>query len=142
MVTAVHARGRGPRRPLAGQYNPIDDAETLHLWLIDFESAVQAGDEAEVQNYATRWGTPGFLHPARASRNELLPEDDLYAVAMILYSSVVPVNMLFSLNPNAEAVFLDKFIALGIPFEVKAVISSLSRGDVEEAQGILAHWNV
>lgn len=140
MVTAVHERG-----VLLGDLSPgnvLINTETLHMWLIDFESAVQADDEAEVLSFAKGWATPGFVNPARASRNELLPEDDLYAVAMILYNCVVPANMLFKLNPKTEAIFLDKFIALGVPVEVKAVISSLLRGAVEEAQDILTHWKV
>jgi Protein kinase domain len=140
MVTAVHARG-----VLLGDLSPrniLIDAETLHMWLIDFESAVQADDAAEVLSYATRWGTPGFLHPARAAREVLTPEDDMYAIGMILYSAVVPVNMLFSLNPKAETVFLDKFIELGVPVEVKAVIAHLLRGAVEAARDVLAHWSL
>jgi hypothetical protein len=140
MVTAVHERG-----VLLGDFSPrnvLIDRETLKMWLIDFESSVLEDDEAEVVAYATRWGTAGFMNPARASRNELLPEDDLYAVAMTLYKSVVPVNYLFTLNPEAEAVFLDQVIALGVPVEVKAVISSLKRGAVEEARDILTSWKV
>ena len=56
MVTAVHERG-----VLLGDLSPRNimiNAETLYMWFIDFESAVQADDEAEVLNYATWWGTP------------------------------------------------------------------------------------
>ncbi|MFF3087490.1 hypothetical protein ACFVRB_20920 [Streptomyces nojiriensis] len=46
--------------------------------------------EAALLAYGTRWGAPGFLHPDRASRDGLLPCDDWYAAAMLLYSSVAP----------------------------------------------------
>jgi hypothetical protein len=98
--------------------------------------------DAEVLKYATRWGTPGFRNPARASRSELLAEDDLYAVAMLLYNCVVPVCPFFGLNPRAETIFLDKYIALGVPTEVKAIIHALLRGAVKEAQEIVALWNL
>jgi len=140
MVTAVHERG-----VLLGDLSPrniLIDAETLRMWFIDFESAALVDDKIELSTYASQWGTPGFFNPARNSRNELLPEDDLYAVAMILYSAVIPVNYFFNLNPAAKDIFLTKLISLGVPVEVKAVIDSLSRGAVEEAQDHLAHWNV
>ncbi len=140
MVKAVHERG-----VLLGDLSPrniLINAETLQMWFIDFESAAVANDEAEVLAYAAEWGTAGFIHPARSSRQELLAEDDLYAVAMTLYGSVVPVNNMFVLNPSAQDLFLDKFIALGVPVEVKAVITSLLRGAAEEAQDILAQWTL
>lgn len=140
MVTALHKRG-----VLFGDLSPrniLIDAETLKMWFIDFESSILENDEAEVVSYSTHWGTAGFMNPARASRNELLPEDDLYAVGMILYKSVVPVNYLFTLNPEAKTIFLDKLISLGVPIEVKAVIYSLLRGTAAEAWDTLAHWKV
>jgi hypothetical protein len=140
MVREVHARG-----VLLGDLSPrniLINAETLRISFIDFESAVLADDNAEMSAYASRWATPGFAHPARASRGELLPEDDFYSVAMILYGGVVPINYFFALNPEAQAVFLDKFVTLGLPAEVRDVINSLLRGDVEQAQAVLAHWDV
>ncbi|MCC6455720.1 MAG: hypothetical protein IT328_12290 [Caldilineaceae bacterium] len=140
MVAAFHERG-----VLLGDLSPrniLINAETLQMWFIDFESATLVDDRAEMLAYASEWGTAGFMHPGRASRSQLLPQDDLYAVAMILYSAVVPANYFFNLNPAAAAIFLDKFIALGLPAEVKAVIESLLRGDAQEAQGILARWKV
>lgn len=140
MVTAVHKRG-----VLLGDLSPrnvLINFETLQISFIDFESAVLEDDSAEILTYATRWGTPGFVHPARVSRSRLLPADDLYSVGMILYSSVVPVNYLFLLNTSAKAVFLDKFINLGVPIEVKAVIDSLLLGDVEQAQTVLNAWSL
>jgi hypothetical protein len=140
MVAAVHARG-----VLLGDLSPgniLVDPATEHLWFIDFESAVQDDDVAEVLRYATRWGTPGYLHPARRTRDELLPEDDLYALGMVLYGSVVPVTPLFPLNPGAQAVFLDRFLDHGVPGEVAEVISALLRGDAVEARAVLTGWHV
>jgi hypothetical protein len=139
MVTTVHQHG-----VLLGDLSPrnvLIDPDTLRLSLIDFESAVIPRDEEEVLAYASEWGTPGFMNPARSSRGRLLPEDDLYAVAMILYSCVVPVNNFFSLNPEAESVFLDKFVKLGVPSKTRTVIDLLKRGRVDEANEVLANWS-
>ncbi len=140
MMSDVHGEG-----VLFGDLSPsniIIDAETEKIWFIDFESSVLEHDDAEFVSYATQWGTAGFMNPARASRTGLLPEDDFYAIAMILYKSVVPANYLFTLNPGAQSIFLDKFIDLGLPAEVKAVINSLKEGDVDAAKDTLARWEV
>jgi hypothetical protein len=139
ILTAIHARG-----VLLGDLSPrnvLINPETREMWIIDLESAVHADDDPDVLMFATRWATPGFLHPARNSRNELVREDDLYAAAMILYSSVVPVTALFNLNPAAEEIFLDRFIALGVPREVGAIITSFLQGDLDDARAILKSWD-
>jgi aminoglycoside phosphotransferase (APT) family kinase protein len=82
MVTAVHERGL-----LLGDLSPrniLINPTTLKMWFIDFESSVLENEDAEVVAYATQWGTAGFMNPVRASRNELLQQDDLYALAMTL----------------------------------------------------------
>jgi hypothetical protein len=140
MVSAVHKEG-----VLLGDLSPdniLINVESLQMWLIDFESAVQVNDDAKALQYATRWGTSGFRHSARAVRNELHAKDDWYAVAMILYSCVVPVCPLFDLNPGAEKIFLDKFIAMGVPIEVRAIIHALLHGAVQEAQETIALWTM
>jgi hypothetical protein len=140
MVTAVHDRG-----VLLGDVSPrniLINGDSLRMHLIDFESSALADDEPEVMAYANMWGTPGFTNPARSSRSRLLPRDDLYAVAMILYSCVVPINYFFILNPAAQRIFLDELIALGVPVEVKAVIDSLLDGCANQAREILDAWRV
>ncbi|MCX4803168.1 hypothetical protein OG594_16160 [Streptomyces sp. NBC_01214] len=138
MIQEVHARG-----VVLGDLSPnniLIDAETLRMWFIDFESAVHEDDEAALLAYGTRWGTPGFLHPDRASRDRLLPCDDWYAAAMLLYSSVVPATAFFALNPRAQDLFLDELVALGVPARVRSVVSCLTAGRVDEAKSVLADW--
>jgi len=140
MVKAVHERG-----VVLGDLSPrniLVDVETLRMWFIDFESAGLIDLTAGMALYAAQWGTAGFMHPARGARDALVPEDDWYAVAMILYNAVVPVNFLFHLKPEAQALFLDRFIALGLPAEIKVVIEDLGRGDVTAAEATLAGWRV
>jgi hypothetical protein len=138
MVAAVHRRGI-----LLGDLSPrniLINVDKLQLWFVDLESAVVEDDDPDFLKYAARWGTPGFLHPGRASRNKLVPEDDFYAVAMILYSALIPVNALFKLNPMAQTAFLDSYIDLGVPIEVKKVIDCLLEGDVQQTKAILDQW--
>ncbi|MBF8190708.1 hypothetical protein ITP53_34360 [Nonomuraea sp. K274] len=139
-VADVHGRGI-----LLGDLSPnniIINPETLQMWLVDFESAVTSDDDPEIMQYASSWGTPGFVAPMRATRMVPAVEDDLYSVAMILCSAVAPVNPLFTLNPNARDNFLDMFIGLGVPLEVKSIIFHLIEGDANEAEAILLKWEL
>ncbi|MEU6878961.1 hypothetical protein [Streptomyces sp. NPDC046712] len=138
MVEEVHARG-----VVLGDLSPnnvLIDPGTLHMWFIDFESAARDDDMAEMLAYGARWGTPGFLHPERSSRDRLLPRDDWYATAMILYSCALPATALFGLNPVAQDRMLDSLVELGLPAPVKSVVSCLTAGAVEEAKSVLAEW--
>ncbi|MGK5732809.1 protein kinase domain-containing protein [Streptomyces sp. URMC 124] len=140
MVTAVHERG-----VLLGDLSPqnvLIDPDTHRMWFIDFESAIREGGEGEPGAYAARWGTPGFMRPERTSPGgRLKRQDDWYAAGMILYGCVVPVTPLFTLRPEAAGVFLDRFTALGVPAEVRAVIDCLCRGEAAEAMDVLTGWS-
>ncbi|MFE5633239.1 hypothetical protein [Streptomyces sp. NPDC056543] len=138
MIEEVHARG-----VVLGDLSPnnvLIDADTLRMRFIDFESAVHEDDEEAMLSYGTRWGTPGFLHPDRSSRSRLLPCDDWYAAAMLLYSTVVPATAFFGLNPAAKDLFLDELVALGVPTQVRSVVSCLAAARVDEAKRVLADW--
>jgi hypothetical protein len=139
MVRTVHERGI-----LIGDLSPDNvfiEAESGRTWLIDFESAVTVDDGPEWMRYSSLWGTPGYVNPARNSRDRLLPEDDFFAVAMILYTQLTPA-MLLTLNPAAMPEFLDRFVRLGVPAEVREVIVRLARGEVDEASCTLADWKL
>jgi serine/threonine protein kinase len=136
MITTLHVHG-----VLAGDLSPdnvLIDPNSYAMWLIDFESSVTMDDEAEVLRYAAAWGTPGFLHPLRSSRDRPLPQDDFYAAGMILFSALAPVAPLQLLNPTAAALFLDKFTSLGLPATVRDVLHGLWTGDVALAVSALA----
>ncbi|MFF0750953.1 hypothetical protein [Streptomyces sp. NPDC004267] len=138
MVEAVHARG-----VVLGDLSPnnvLVDPETRRLWFIDFESSVGEDDDPALLAHGTRWGTPGFLHPRRSSRDRLLPCDDWYAVAMLLYSSVAPATAFFALNPAAQDLILDELVALGVPDRVRSVVARLAAADVDGAKAVLAGW--
>ncbi|MFE5871745.1 hypothetical protein ACFQ6V_24295 [Streptomyces roseifaciens] len=140
MVTAVHERG-----VLLGDLSPqnlLIDPGTQRMWLIDFESAIRESGEGEPAAYAARWGTPGFMRPERTARGGRLErQDDWYAAGMILYGCIVPVTALFTLHPEAAGKFLDRFVALGVPAEVRSVIDCLCRGAAAEAMDTLTDWS-
>lgn len=139
MVKAIHQKG-----VLLGDMSPrniIIDGDTLQCWLIDFESAVFMEDNEQILQYATQWGTEGFINPERKHRKKLTPKDDLYALGMTLYNCVVPVNNIFTLNTDAKSLFIDEFVNLGLPEEVKQVIYMLLEGDEAGAMQTLEEWD-
>lgn len=140
VVLSLHERG-----VVLGDLSPgnvMIDPDSLQLWIVDFETAITADDDDADKQYSALWGTPGFLHPARASRAEVVPADDVYALGMTLCSALVPIQPLLVLNPDAVTTFVDELVALGIPVEVKHTIGCLLRGATEEARAVLAGWTV
>ncbi|WP_116949426.1 class III lanthionine synthetase LanKC N-terminal domain-containing protein [Jiangella endophytica] len=140
MVLAVHERG-----VLLGDLSPANvmiDDDGEQVGLIDFESAVTVDDGPEIRGFAAAWRTPGFAAPDRGQRGELGPDDDFYAAAMVLYHAVVPVNPLFGLQPGAMELFLDRFVRLGVPDEVRQLIHLLVDGRPRAAQALLREWRV
>ncbi|MFI2041413.1 hypothetical protein ACIOK4_45045 [Streptomyces bottropensis] len=135
MVSTIHGRG-----VLLGDLSPdniLINTATLRMWLVDFESAVDSTDDAELVRHAAMWGTPGFVSPRRAERRVLLPDDDLHAVGLILYSGLASVTSLFDLEPAGLDRFLDEFTALGLPEVVGEIIRSLLQGDGDKALSLL-----
>jgi hypothetical protein len=117
--------------------NVLIDPEDLSVRLIDFESSMLEDDPPELMAYACMWGTPGFVSPARSHRSRLLPEDDFYALAMVLCESIVPVNDLATLDPGAPWRFLDRFVELGLPPAARSIVASLAAGDAGAARRAL-----
>jgi serine/threonine protein kinase len=139
-VAAVHTRD-----VVLGDLSPgnvLVDPDTLGIRLIDMESAVSPTDEPELIRYATRWGTPGFVHPERSGRDRPLVSDDLYALAMVLSAGAVPVHPLVALKPDVVQFFLDRFVGLGLAVEVREIVNALLRGSLDEAREILAGWDL
>ncbi|MFD5575591.1 hypothetical protein, partial [Streptomyces cadmiisoli] len=58
----------------------------------------------------------------------------------LLYSGVVPATAFFALNPRAQDLFLDELVALGVPAQVRSVVSGLIASRVDEARSVLADW--
>lgn len=122
-------------------HNVLVDPETLRLSLIDFESALIPEEDRDFMAFARQWVTPGFSHPERAIRDDVRYEDDIYGIGMLLYSTVVPAQAFFQLSPDARDLFLQEYIRMGVPLEVKAVIDNLLNGSTEAAKGVLSAWH-
>ncbi|MDP9351426.1 MAG: hypothetical protein M3P51_07800, partial [Chloroflexota bacterium] len=121
-------------------YNVLVDPETLHTWLIDFESALIVDDNDEFESFSKRWVTPGFGRSDRLEGAALTYADDYYALGMLLYGAIAPIQPLFNLNPAARDMILDRFVEMGLPVEVKEVIHGLWRGEIQEVRRILSRW--
>jgi hypothetical protein len=139
-VVRIHERG-----VILGDLSPNNvfiDPETHSLGLIDFESAFITGQGEEFSEISRAWGTAGYVDTKkREERGRLSVEDDAYAVGMLLYSAVCPVQNFFSLNPSARECFIDRFVELGVPVQVKQVIVALLEGDMAGAKRILESWD-
>ena len=123
--------------------NVMVDPETLGVRLIDFETAVDLDRQTEADSLSVVWSTPGFRSDERLSSKSLLFRDDLYALGMVLYSLMLPVQTLFELVPAAKERFIDRMTdAAGLPPEPKRVIFRLLEGDAEGARRILDDWDV
>lgn len=85
------------------------------------------------------WAAPNFKHPARNMRETLAPEDDFYALGMVLACAVTAVSY-FSLDPSALPGSLDEFVRHDIPPAVRKVITALVAGDVAAARDTLGQW--
>jgi hypothetical protein len=141
-VKRIHERGviLGDLSPNNVLVNANED-ETFRLGFIDFESALLTGDAGRMDAFARQWGTPGFADVAgRSARDRLGPEDDWYAVGMLLYGTVVPVQNMFALAPGARAAFMDRFVALGVPAQVRDVAFALLAGSPDRARDVLEEW--
>jgi serine/threonine protein kinase len=139
-ITAVHSANI-----LIGDLSPnnvIVNPETLEFKLIDFESAHDMQHCGEADLLSGTWATPGFRSPERARRPRLTKEDDYYALGMLLYSLVLPVQSLFELEPNAKETLIDEIgRAAGVPEQIKDVIFSLLQGHQEQARSTLVNWS-
>ncbi len=139
LVRRVH--GRGVLINDLSPNNVMVDPETRALILIDLECALDLDEPDLVDAFVRNMFTPGFRRASRVGDRELGFEDDFFAVGMILYSLLMPIQSLFGLKPGAEDEFLteiERFATL--PPEVGEVIRSLSAGEAERAEATLRRW--
>jgi protein kinase-like protein len=130
-VEAIHRRG-----VVLGDLsltNVIVDPSTLNVRLIDVESAVSQESTGELHFFSYNWYTPGFQRPGRGGVGQLTVADDHYAVGMILYNMLVAGIEFIHLKPEAQSLFLDRLVELGVPLPVRHAIDALLDGDVSTA---------
>lgn len=118
--------------------NVMIDAKTFGVTLIDMESAHR--EEDVLAPIAKGWYTPGFRPLDEVGRRPVTRADDLYAAGMSLYSLVIPVQPFFEFNPSAVGRFMDRFVAAGLPREIRDAVDSLVAGDAGGAREVLDGW--
>ncbi|HEX7089413.1 MAG TPA: hypothetical protein VF192_04715 [Longimicrobiales bacterium] len=136
-VASVHAAG-----VVLGDLSPRNvfiTRDPFEVRFIDFEGATVLGEtNGDFAAFGRQWHTPGYMNPERSTRATADPSDDWYAVGMLLYCAVIPVQQFFALHPSARDLFLDECVRLGIPPEVRHIINALLHGRPDEASHRLA----
>ena len=118
--------------------NVFVDPDTFRVTLIDVESAHRPDDA--VRGLARTWFTPGFRPHGPFREVAVSAADDLYAVAMCLFSMIHPFPHFFELEPNAAPRFIQRFLQAGLPLEAAGVLDALCNGDADGARDLLASW--
>lgn len=118
--------------------NVIVDVTGKSVRLVDVESAVWPHDPLE--RFAAVWGTTGFVSPQRRQTRALAPRDDYFALAMLLYSFVLPIEGLFELVPQHRMSYLERLVAAGLPVAVRDVIVALLDCETTGALEVLNRW--
>lgn len=116
--------------------NILIDEQTHELTIVDFECACFQ-NTTEQELFAPF--TPGFISAERLHGKGLSVTDDYYAAGSILYSLIIPVTVLFDLNPDAKEIFLDRIShEYGLPSNIGRAIQSLMEGSVDRARELLS----
>lgn len=123
-------------------HNVMIRPEDLGVVIVDVDSAVILdGDDAtssEMAELGRQWHTPGFMRDGRAAGAALAPIDDWYAVGMMLYCAVIPVQSFFALRRAPDFGFLDMMIASGVPPRMRDLVRALVEGRADAADAMLA----
>jgi hypothetical protein len=138
-VCALHSEG-----VIFGDLSPSNvlvDPTTTKVRLIDFESAYVLDDKG-TSEFSSVWATPGFKAPGRTRRGTLAPSDDFYALGMLLYSMLLPMQSLFEVAPDAKLPFLRRLCdAARLPPQVQGVITALLEDRSGDARAMLEGWD-
>lgn len=116
--------------------NILIDPQTLKLTIIDFECA---RFQSTTEQHVFVPFTPGFGSAERMQGKGLSLADDFYAAGCVLYSLIMPIPVLFDLNPDAKHTFLDRISCeYGLPANISKAILSLMDGSVDRARELLS----
>lgn len=119
------------------EYNIRVDPKELTVRLFDFETSYDGSRHAKA---SVRWVTPGYASKTRLGREALAYEDDWYALGMLLYSLVLPVQPLFALEDAARETFLTVIErSISLPADVGALIQELWHGNAQAARDIASY---
>jgi hypothetical protein len=135
-VERVHAAG-GVIGDLSSN-NVFVDPESHAVRIIDVESVCEPREEGIFGSFARSWFTPGFRRAGAAEEAApLSPADDVYAVGMLLYGMILPVESFCSLHPAAAHRFLDRFVEAGLPSFTVRVVQALLENRASDAREML-----
>lgn len=113
--------------------NILVDPESLEVRIIDFEGAVVDRSDLPLE-FAARWATQGFKHERRESSRRVSPDDDWYALGMVLFSTILPMQELFDFETTNKEPFLRILCAsAALPVEVEESIRCLWAADAPGA---------
>lgn len=125
MIKSIHERGI-----IIGDLSPANiliNVDTLEQKIIDFEGAYDT-DDSKMPDLPIF--TTGFVSPQRLQGNPLSFEDDYYSLGGIIYSMILPVNMMFTFSPKSKSMFLNTiFNDIGLPASIKDLIRNLMSED-------------
>ncbi|MGH8086024.1 MAG: class III lanthionine synthetase LanKC [Lysobacter sp.] len=113
--------------------NILVNPESLEVRIIDFEGAVI--DQGILpEEFAARWATQGFKHERREATRSVTQDDDWYALGMVLFSTILPMQELFDFEASNKELFLATLCATAaLPVEVEEAIRCLWASDASGA---------
>jgi hypothetical protein len=139
-VEAVHARGL-----ILGDISPgnvLVNEDSGEIALVDFEGTCSPETDSEVAPYASQWFNAGFRKPERRPLRTLEPFDDFYALGMLLYNLVCPIQTLFELTNADPFRILDHLVEEGLPCEARRIIQALVEGHSNDARKEAETWKL
>ena len=135
-VASVHAEGivLGDLSP----NNVLLRSGSEEIVLIDFEAASDLAAAGPDDEFAQSLATPGFRAGRRRTTGRLTPQDDEYALGMLLFSLLLPVQALNEICEEATLRLLDRIAtSCFLPAFIQEVIVSLLHGDSASAIRLL-----
>lgn len=115
--------------------NILINPETLAVYFIDLEGAIPVDDPIPAEDTLA---TPGFMSPHRKQGGQPTIADDYYALGCVLYSLLLPIQPIFTLNPSAKLAFLERITQdMGLPLIIQQIILDLLDGRIEESSHLL-----
>ncbi|KKO45933.1 hypothetical protein WG68_07965 [Arsukibacterium ikkense] len=141
ILAVMAAHQRGVTLADISPNNIMVDAAKETIRFIDFEGAFITSETDKTQDVAVLT-TPGFSETKKLLSKGASYQGDWYALAMVLYSTVLPVQQFFELAPDLRWALLEQITAdcLLAP-EIAAIIKQLAKAKPRLALGTVSNLN-